>query len=72
MREPEVSAYGVHRGAHRRRHQAALAEMANIKLDVGPLNTNKRVKAVGLAPPEPPTQLGGVEGVGFARVAGKV
>lgn len=54
VREPEVPPHRMHRRAHRRRHQTALPEMADIKLNMGALNADEWVESVGLAPPEPP------------------
>ena len=68
--ESEEPPHGMHGGAHRGRHQAVLAEVANIELDVGTLDTDERVKVVHLAPTEPAAKLRRIEGVGLARVPG--
>lgn len=45
--------------------------MADVELDVGTFYPNKWVEGVGLTPAEPPAQLGSVENVGVAGVAGQ-
>jgi hypothetical protein len=58
--EPEESTHAVHHRVHRRDPQPALAEVADVQLDVRALNPDQRIEAVGLAPAEPATQLVGV------------
>ena len=69
--EPEVAADAVHHRVDRGRHQPALAEVADVELDVRAFDPDERVEAVGLAPGEPAAQLVGVEVVGRSRVAGQ-
>lgn len=70
--EPEVAADGVHRGDDRGVHQPRLAEVADVELDMGSLDPDQRVQAVGLAPREPPRELEAVEVVGAPGVPGEV
>ena len=46
--------------------------MSDVELDVSALNPDERVERAGLTPGEPASQLGGVQRVGVAGVAGKV
>ena len=63
VREPEVPPDGVHDRVHGGVHQAGLCELADIELDVGPLDSDQRVKVVGLAPGEPAAQLCPIQGM---------
>ena len=69
--EPEEPAHRVHRGVHRGGHQPRIAQVADVQLDVSPLDPDQRIQPVGLAPGEPAPQLEGVQGVGAAGVAGE-
>jgi hypothetical protein len=68
--EPEEPPHGVHHRDDRGVHQAVVAELADVQLDVGALDPDQRVERVVLAPGEPLPQLEGVQDVGAARVAG--
>ena len=70
--EPEEAPNAVQHRVDRGRPQPALTEVADVQLDVGPLNPFERVQAIGLAPAEPPPKLVGVQAVGVARVPGQV
>ncbi|MEJ7742823.1 MAG: hypothetical protein WKF73_09895 [Nocardioidaceae bacterium] len=69
--EPEEAADAVHHRGDRGVHQPGLAELADVQLDVGSLDPDQRVQAVGLAPGEPAPQLVGVQRVGVPGVAGQ-
>jgi hypothetical protein len=62
VRESEEPANPVHHRDHGGVHQPAVAELANVQLDVGSLYTDQRVKTVHFAPGEPP-ELVGIQGV---------
>jgi hypothetical protein len=51
--------------------QACVAQAPDIQLHVGPSDPVQRIEPVGLAPAEPPPQLGGIQRVGAAGVAGE-
>jgi hypothetical protein len=68
--EPEEAPNAVQHRVDRGRPQPALTEVADVQLDVGPLNPFERVQAIGFAPAEPPTKLVGVQAVGVARAPG--
>lgn len=68
----EVAADAVHHRVHRGRRQPALAEVADVELDMATLDADQRVEPVGLAPVEPPPQLVGVQAVGGFGVPGEV
>lgn len=57
MGESEQPADGVHRGIHRRRHRAALAQVADEALDVSTLDSNEWVEAIVFTPREPAPEL---------------
>ena len=63
VREPEVAPDGVHHGDDRGMHESAVAELADVELDVCALDPDQRVEGVGLAPGEPAAELEGVQGV---------
>ena len=69
--EPEEPANRVHHRVHRRGHQPGLAQAADVQLDMGTLDPDQRVEAVGLAPVEPAPQLVGVKLVGVPGVPGQ-
>jgi hypothetical protein len=70
--EPEEPADTVHHRVDRGVHQTGIAQLANVELNVGPLDPDQRVQLVDLAPGEPAPQLVGVQGVGVPGVAGQV
>lgn len=49
----EESANAVHHRHDRGVHQPGIAELADVELDVCPLDPDQRVKCVGFAPGEP-------------------
>ena len=53
VREPEEAAYVVHHRGDRGSHQAGVAELSDVQLDVSSLNPQQGVEAVGFAPCEP-------------------
>jgi hypothetical protein len=50
----------------------SLAEVADVELEVCPLDADQRVQCVDLAPGEPAAQLVGVQRVGVPGVVGQV
>ncbi len=72
VREPEEPADGVHHRVDRGRHEAAFAEVADVQLEVSPLDPDQRVKAPFLTPGEPAPELVGVERVGVPGIPGEV
>ena len=62
----------VHHRVHRGVHQPGLAELADVQLDVRPLDPDQRFQAVGLAPAEPAAQLRSIQSVSRPGVAGQV
>ena len=44
--EAVVPTDGMHHRVHRRVHESAFAELADVELDVGPLDPHQRVKAI--------------------------
>jgi hypothetical protein len=70
--EPEEPADRVHHRVDRRGHQSRFAELADVELDVRPLDTFQRIEPVGFAPGEPAAQLVGVQGMGAPGVPGQV
>jgi hypothetical protein len=69
--EAEVPAHGVHHRDDRGVHQPAVAELADVELDMGSLDPGQGVQPVGLAPGEPLPELVGVQAVSAAGVAGQ-
>jgi hypothetical protein len=67
--EPRTSCIIV---LHRGGHLPAAAEVADVQLDVGPLDPDERVRAVGLAPLEPPAQLVGIQVVRASGIPGQL
>jgi len=72
VREPEEPADRVHHRVDRGGHQAALAEVADVQLDVGSLDPDQRVKTPPFTPGEPAAELVGVQRVGVSGVPGEV
>jgi len=70
--ETELPPDGVHHRDDRGVHQCAVAQLADVELDVGSLDPTEGDQPVGLAPGEPLAQLVGVEGVGAPGVARQV
>jgi hypothetical protein len=59
--EPEEATDAVHHGVDRGDPQPAVAEVADVQLDVRALDPHQRVQGVGLTPGEPAAQLIGVQ-----------
>jgi hypothetical protein len=72
VREPEEPADAVQHGVDRGVPQTSIMQMADVELEVGPLEPNERIEAVGLAPGEPAAQLIGVQPVGLPGVPSQV
>ena len=70
--EPKEPADGVHAGDHRGVHEAALAEPADVQLDVSALDPDERVEPIGLTPGEPFPQLGCIHDVSAPGVPGQI
>jgi hypothetical protein len=71
MGEPEEPADPVHHRIGRGRHQAGLAQRADVELDMGELDTDQWIETVAFAPLKPAAQLVGVELVGVPGVPGQ-
>ena len=71
VREPEEATHPVHHRHHRGVHQAALAQAADVQLNVRPLHPHQRVKPVAFTPREPLPQLRRTEVMGSRGVAGQ-
>ena len=70
--EAEEPADSVHHRVDRGRHQPGVAEVADVQLDVRPLDADHGVEPLVLAPLEPPSKLVGVQVVGVAGVPSQV
>ena len=53
-------------------HQPGFPKLADVELDMGPLDADQRVQPVGLAPGEPTPQLVGIQAVGAPGVSSQV
>ena len=65
--EPEEPAHGVHHRDDGGVHQSGIAELADLRLDVSPLNADEWIQVVALAPGEPALQLVCVKGCECGR-----
>lgn len=72
VRESEESPDGVQHGVDREVPQSSVVKVADVELEVGPLEPDQRIETVGLAPGEPATQLVGVQPVGLPGVPSQV
>ncbi len=72
VREPEEPADRLHHRVDRGSHETAFAEVADVQLDVGPLDPDQRVKTPLLTPDEPAAELVGVQRVGVPGIPGEV
>jgi hypothetical protein len=72
MGEPEEPADRMHACDHRGVHQAALAKLADVQLDMSALDPHQRVESVALAPGQPLPELKRVQDMGTARVPGQI
>ena len=64
--------HGVQHGVDRGVPQPSVVQVADVELEVGPLQSDERVQAVGLAPGEPAAQLVGVQPVSLPGVPSQV
>jgi hypothetical protein len=71
VRESEESTYPVHHRVDRGDPEPGFAEVADVQLEVRPLDAHQRVQGVDLAPGEPAAQLVGVQRVRVPGVAAK-
>jgi hypothetical protein len=72
VREPEEPPDAVQHGVDRGVPQSTVVEVADVELEVGPLQTDERVQALCQAPGEPATQLVGVQPVGVPGIPSQV
>jgi hypothetical protein len=70
--EPEEAADAVQHGVDRGVPQPSVVEMADVELEVSPLEPDQGIEAVGLAPAEPALELVGVQPVGLPGVPSQV